>query len=110
VKKVVIVAAGVVFLGFAHLPATVVAHADTADDRFWAAVQQDGTASSFSSQPEAIAVGHGICSFFDKGYSYQNILLGVQRAQQITQSQAESLIGDALGIYCRGHLQDLIGQ
>src|SRR5262245_46804561 len=98
------VAAGI--LGFAALLAAGTANAETADDQFLGALQQQGI--GFGSTQSAVTVAHHVCDALGQGIEPSDISSNIAGANgRIDRQTALVIVVDAAQSYCPQYVHQM---
>lgn len=92
-----------VLLGQLAVPA---AHADTADDKFLAALRSEGITDHVSNR-HAIEAGHFVCVKLDNGMSPNDVANDVLNSSSMPAYHSGFFVGASIDAYCPRHKADL---
>lgn len=97
----------VVALGAVWGPVAVaVAHADTTDDKFLAALRSEGITDHISNA-HAIEAGHYVCVRLDNGMSPSDVANDVLNSSSMPAYHSGFFVGAAIDAYCPRHKAEL---
>ena len=90
-------------LGGIVLIATPIANADSADDAFLHALSAQGISWSNGDDKTVVGVGHGVCTDWANGMTFQQTFADV-KTLQLSDASSGYLIGAATQAYCPQYL------
>jgi hypothetical protein len=97
-----LLAVGAILAG--TITGTGLARADTVDDAFIAALDEQQI--TYPTRAYAIAGGHQICAELDGGTSINTVVSGVASASYLGMYDAGYLVGASIGAYCPWHAKE----
>lgn len=86
--------------------AVAIAHADTTDDKFIAALRSEGIIDHVSTA-HAIEAGHFVCVKLDNGMSPSDVASDVLNSSSMPAYHSGFFVGAAIDAYCPRHKAEL---